>query len=116
MLHFSLPTYDGQPFVLDNDPRLSPGVHLVQAEVDFGHATGGETDMATVTVAAPWVTADSTIMCAPAAVATDDHDPHDVIIERITAYPSNIVPGVSFDIIAFAPNNSWGRYVINAMG
>jgi hypothetical protein len=92
------------------------GVNKVQATVDFGFTTGNEGDVATVTVTATWVTATSIIVCAPAGIATTDHDPEDYVIEGITAYPINIVAGVGFDIIAGARENTFGTYVINAVG
>jgi hypothetical protein len=91
-------------------------VYNAQATVDFGFATGQEGDIATVTVSATWVLATSIITVAPYAYVTADHDPEDYAAESITAYAANFATGVGFDIIARAPNNSWGRYVINAMG
>lgn len=91
-------------------------VYNAQATVDFGFATGLEGDIATVTVAATWVLATSIITVSPYAFINADHDPEDYAAEGITAYAANFATGVSFDIIARAPNNSWGRYVINAMG
>lgn len=109
----SWPQFDGKKVVLDDDVRL---LHTVQATVDFGHAGGGETDSASVTVPATWVTETSMIMCQPVVAATLDHDPIDVVIERISAFPSNLIPGISFDIVAYAPHETWGRYLINAVG
>ena len=86
------------------------------AEVNFGSASSTETGEATATVAAPWVASSSIIVCSPAGTATADHDPDDYFLEGITAYATNIVNGVSFDIVAVAPNNTWGRYNINAVG
>jgi hypothetical protein len=86
----------------------------VQAIVNFGFTLFGEGDTASVTVPAPWVQANSVIVCTPYAVTTSNHDPTDVLIEGIEAYAANIVPGVSFDIMALAPNNTFGQYVINA--
>lgn len=90
-------------------------VKSVQATVDFGFPTGGEGDVAVVTVAALWVQAESIIVCSPAGVSTADHDPQDAVAEGITAQATNVVQGVSFDVQAEAPNGSWGRYVINAI-
>ena len=86
------------------------------ATVDFGFATALEGDIATVTVSAAWVTTASTILVTPTAVTTAEHSGEDVIIEGITAYIANIVDNTSFDIIARAPNGSFGRYVINYTG
>lgn len=107
------PQFNGKKVVLEDDVRL---LHVVQATVDFGHSNGGEADTATVTVPAPWITATSKVVCSPAVEMTADHDPLDVVIERVAAYPSNIVPGVSFDIVAYASHETWGRYLINAVG
>jgi hypothetical protein len=52
-------------------------------------------------------------MVSPAGVATADHDPDDYQWDNISGYVSNIVNGVSFDIIGVAPNGSWGDYVFN---
>lgn len=81
-------------------------------QVDFGASESG-TAVATVTAA--WVTPTSKIVCTPAAIATPDHDPYDYAVESITAYASNIGTG-SFDVIARAPNCTWGRYIIHATG
>lgn len=86
------------------------------AEVNFGGASDPEEFSATVTVAATWVTGTSIIVCSPAAIATADHDPDDYAAEGITAYATNQVAGVGFDIIASAPNGTWGRYIIHAIG
>lgn len=91
-------------------------VNASNATVDFGFANGDEGDIATVTVTATWVLASSNIICVPYAVANADHDPEDYAVEGITAYAANLASGVGFDIIAMAPNNTWGRYSINAHG
>jgi hypothetical protein len=121
---------DPNPIVipmLDNstgqlDPSLIPGGgggggNFVQAEVDFGFASANEGDIARTTVTGQtWVTGSSIIVCDPAALATADHDPDDAVIEGLVAYAENIVPGTGFDIIVIAPQNSWGRYLVNASG
>lgn len=91
--------------------------NVVQAEVNFGFPSGLEGDTATVTsVAAPWVTGTSIIVCTPQAVATPDHDPEDYAAEGLVSYAENIVAGVGFDIIAYAPQGTWGRYYVSATG
>ena len=90
--------------------------NTAQAVVDFGFASGGEGDTATVTVSAAWVTTSSVIVVTPNATATADHDPDDYAIEGIVAYPTNIVNGIGFDIIAYAPQGTWGRFNVNAIG
>jgi hypothetical protein len=90
--------------------------HTAQATVDFGHASGGEADLASITVAAAWVTGSSVIVCTAAGVATPDHDAEDAALEGISAVAANLNEGVGFDVIARAREGSWGRFNINIMG
>ena len=87
-----------------------------QATVDFGNASGGESDLASVAVTAPWVTNNSVILCHAAGVATPDHDAEDAALEGISAVATNLSVGIGFDVIARAPLGSWGRFNINIMG
>ncbi len=101
------------------DPSLLPSTsgNFEQALIDFGHEVGGgEGDTAVVTVPATWVTATSIILCNFPAKASVDHDPEDAVIEDLTASAGNIVPGVNFDITAYAPEGTWGRYYVNTTG
>ncbi len=91
-------------------------VNSATGEVDFGFSSGEEGDIATVTIAATWANSANPIICSPSAIATADHDPEDYAAEGITAYATNIVNGVGFDIIARAPFGTWGRYNVNAIG
>lgn len=94
-------------------PPVSSAVNTVQATVDFGSTSGQETDLAIATVLAPWVAVNSVIVCSPYAVDTVNHGPEDAAVEGIVAYATNIVPGVSFDVVAAAPSNTFGTYIIN---
>lgn len=92
--------------------------------VDFANPTGGEQDLSGVTtVAAAWVTSATVLACTILSADSTgylgtslDHDPEDSLVEGITAYATNIVPGVGFDVQAYAANNSWGRYTVNITG
>jgi hypothetical protein len=84
--------------------------------VDFGFDTGLEGDTATITVPATWVLSTTVLVCTVAAISTLNHDPEDAVVEGIIAYPTNIVPGVSFDVECSAANNSWGQYQVNIIG
>lgn len=86
------------------------------AELNFGYLAGGFGDTATTTVSASWVDVNSVIQIQLSGIASADHDPEDGILEEITAIPINIVPGVSFDIMAYAPNGTWGRFEFNFIG
>jgi len=98
------------------DPSLIP-VHFLQVELDFGFSAGDEGDIARVTVTGQaWVTSGSIILCNPFAGATPDHSPDDTIVEGLVAYAENLVAGVGFDVVAYAPQNSWGRYLVNVTG
>lgn len=89
--------------------------NTAQAQVDFGHASGGESNFARASVSAAWVASGSVILCAVAS-GSADHDPEDGALEGITATACNLVEGSGFDVIAHAPGGSWGRYNINIMG
>jgi len=91
-------------------------VNTVTGQVDFGYASGGEGNFATVTVAAAWVTPTSRIICSPLLTATADHDPDDYVLEGLKAYPKNIVNGVGFDIAVEADYATWGKYNVQAIG
>ncbi|TAE84396.1 MAG: hypothetical protein EAY76_00125 [Alphaproteobacteria bacterium] len=87
-----------------------------QVTVDFGSASGEESPLASVSVSAPWVTDASVILCNAAGVATPDHDPEDAALDGVTAVAANLNEGVGFDVIARAPQGSWGRFNINIIG
>lgn len=91
------------------------GGHAIAATVDFGYASGGEGCDAHAVVAAPWVSATTVLVAAPAAAATPDHDPDDAWVEGVTASAGAPVAGVGFTVHATAPGNSWGRYLINVL-
>jgi hypothetical protein len=98
-------------------PAPSGTGNFLQVEVDFGFSAGNEGDIARTTVTGQtWVTAGSIILCNPFAGMTPDHSPDDTIVEGLVAYAENIVPGVGFDVVSYAPQNSWGRYLINVTG
>lgn len=82
------------------------------AILDFGFADGGEGDTATVTVSAPWVDTTSVIVCEAACLVSVDHEVKDAVVEDIRARATNVVPGVSFDIVGYAPNGTWGRHKV----
>lgn len=94
--------------------QLGGGTRTIQSTVDFGFASGQEGDVATLTVSTTWATTSAIITCVPFSGTTADHDPDDVAIEGITAYATNIIADTSFDLIVNAPQNSWGRYLINS--
>jgi hypothetical protein len=56
-----------------------------------------------------WVTSQSVIVVSFSGT-TPDHGPDDAQVENLSAYIENIVPGVGFDVTAYAPNGTWGQY------
>lgn len=105
----------GLQTALDAKADQSAMPNTAQAQVDFGHASGGESNFARASVSAAWVAGGSVILCAVAS-GSADHDPEDGALEGITATACNLVEGSGFDVIAHAPGGSWGRYNINIMG
>lgn len=83
-----------------------------QATVNFGAITQ-EDSYATVTVNTTSALTASIITVTPSGVTTADHDPDDYQWDNISGYVSNIINGVSFDIIGVAPNGTWGNYKMN---
>lgn len=79
------------------------------AEVDFGTITQ-ESDVARVTVTDASISATSYPIVAPYAITTTDHDPDDYSVEWISATIANVIAGVSFEIVAVAPNLTFGKY------
>jgi hypothetical protein len=80
--------------------------------IDFGKdGVLSENDLVIVTVPALWVLSTTKLICS---VENDgvDHTGEDVYLENIIATVYNIVPNVSFDIIAVAHNLTWGKYII----
>ena len=110
----ALYVYTGSAWLACTATATAPSI---SATVNFGFASGKQGDDAVVTVTGcSWVTSNSKITCSLAAVTTPDHDPEDPVIEGLTAYAANLVPGVGFDIYCYAPNGTWGRYTVNAIG
>jgi hypothetical protein len=105
----------GLQTALDAKADQSAMPNTAQIQVDFGHASGGESNFAHASVSAVWVASGSVILCAVAS-GSADHDPEDGALEGITATACNLVEGSGFDVIAHAPGGSWGRYNINIMG
>lgn len=97
-------------------PAGPVNLRTTQVELDFGHTADGFGDVAITTVAATWVTANSIIQVQATGAASADHDPEDGLLEEISAMAVNIIPGTSFDIEAYAPNGTWGRYEMNYIG
>lgn len=63
-------------------------------------------DMGRVTVAAPTVLATSVITPSIGSVSTADHNADEHLIERMSVRVTNIVPGVSFDLVLLAESVS----------
>jgi len=97
-------------------PSGSGSEYTTQVIMDFGFHSSGEGDLVEETISAPWVTATSDITCSVLGGPTSDHDPEDACIEGLIAYILNIVPGISFDVALYAPQNSWGKYLVNIRG
>ena len=84
-----------------------------QANVDFGTSTNGYDSTAKITVNTSLVSSSSIIFISPSGQATANHDPDDYAAEQITGYATNIVDGVSFDIVGVAPLGAYGVYKFN---
>lgn len=83
-----------------------------QATVNFG-ANTQEDSIARVTVSTSSVSSSSIITVTPSGAATSNHDPDDYACEEVSGHATNIVDGVSFDIVGVAPNGAYGSYQFN---
>ena len=85
-----------------------------EVELDFGNLIGGDAN-ATVTVSSLLIT-NANFKSFSYVPKIDppptDHDLDDFIAEGILFAIQNIQDNSIFDIVAFAPNNTWGRYKI----
>ncbi len=86
------------------------------ATVDFGSADNGGADImiGQTTVSASWVTANS-FPVATLCTGSDHTDQEDMLIEELEVFIANIVNGVSFDVMIYAPNGASGVYQVNWM-
>jgi hypothetical protein len=92
------------------------GVNKVTATIDFQNPEGPEDTTASVTVIGQsWVTPNSIIL-AGFDGTTSDHQADDAMAEGLSIYVENLVPGVGFDITAYAPSGTWGHYAVYALG
>lgn len=92
-------------------PPVSEGAIGLEATLDFGT----ESDVASVTLTGlSWVTATTKITVSLFG-GTADHPEgsEDALIEDITVLACNRVPGVGFDIVAHAPNKTFGTYKVH---
>ena len=92
--------------------RAPPNALMVP--VDFGTAAS---DMAVTTVTgALWARSRGPRPMAVVVGREDADDDEDALIEGITAVITNIVDGVSFDVVAHAPHSTGGVYLVQVIG
>ncbi len=83
-----------------------------EIELDFGTIRGGQGDAKT-TIANLILTNSNFKSFSFFPKENTDHNFDDFIAECVSFSISNIQDNVSFDIVASAPNNTWGKYKIN---
>ena len=87
----------------------------VTATLNFYNPDAPEETTARVTLAGlSWVNV-NTVVIAGFGGITADHGPDDALVENLSAYVENIIPGVGFDITAYAPLGTWGQYEVFAI-
>jgi hypothetical protein len=85
------------------------GLTVVTGQVNFGPSTNQD-NLVTVTIPAATIGAGSFPIAFLRGTATADHDPEDYMVEDIEVTVANVVAGVSVDVIAYAPDGSFGLY------
>jgi hypothetical protein len=87
----------------------------VTALINFNNPDAPEETTARITLGGlSWINVNSIVIAGFGGV-TSDHGPDDALVEDLTAYVENIVPGVGFDITAYAPLGTWGSYAVWAI-
>jgi hypothetical protein len=96
-----------------------------QATVNFGFSGNGDEDTtASATISASWVATTTQFQCTAMTNSslqtvggTPDHPTtdEDAAVEQITAYVTNVIANTSLEVIASAPNGTWGQYYINVL-
>lgn len=87
-----------------------------QVTISFGCVDRGEDGFVSTHVDASWVLERSRIVITPAPAGTIDHEPDDAAVEGIIFRIGSIEPGVGFNLFAFAPQGSWGQYLVDVTG
>lgn len=108
-------TYGASTAISDMVPFSARG-NLVRVPIDFGFIPDFQETSVTATQSAAWVTANSVITCQVQNDSSGDHEPEDAALDGLNARAINLVPGVSFDVICYAPEGAWGRYQVNCVG
>lgn len=103
----------GQIRQLQSGQSLSLPFNSYAAVVDFGTLASAGNVTQTVT-GQTWVSS-SMRFIASFFGTTTDHDAEDANLEELKVCVANVVDGVGFDIVAFAPNSTWGRYNVHVM-
>lgn len=107
--------FTGTLDVVGSSGSTPSNINAINALIDFGPANGLENDTANVVVSAPWVN-NNTILTVSLGGPTADHDIDDASIENINLSIGNIIPGVSFEIVAHSENFTWGEYQVSVIG
>ena len=86
-------------------------------EINFSNPSSNEdTTCRTTITGQSWASFESVILCNPSCFPTLDHSGEDAALEQISVYADNIVPGTGFDLVAYAPRGTWGRYNVCVLG
>lgn len=88
---------------------------VVSVTVDFG-ANGANKTVTSVT-GVPWVKTSprplAQVVGRPNVSGSDDED---VLLQGVTALVTNIVDGVSFDVVAYSPEGANGIFTVQILG
>lgn len=104
----SIPAYVAQK-------TAATGMNTGTVTMDFGNVPGHDGDTCSLIVIQDWVTSTSRITVNLALTANADHDPEDAILEEIKVVVLNKTAG-QFNIFAYAPNGTFGKYDVTWSG
>ena len=101
---------------MSNRESFPPTPIKVVAQINFNNPNGSEDTTASVTVAGlSWINTNSVIIPVFSGTTSQHEEPDDAMVEDLTAYIGNLIPGVGFTIFAYAPRGTWGLYQVTAI-
>lgn len=81
----------------------------INTEIDFG-AT--DTDLCRVAIPCDWIKSDSKLIVEILGEETSEHSTDEIITQYINIKVVNIVPNVSFDLIAYCEEKTYGKFKV----
>jgi len=96
--------------VVEKTTISAGGVTITEAELDFGGTINSNTSL---TINDSSILSTSKIIVTLSGETTVDHDMDEVLMSDVRVVAGNIINGVSFEIRAYSPGGTTGKYKVN---